>query len=40
MMDATIETMISGQERQEMINQIELNADGWFPCLFPGCSKS
>ena len=32
--------MISGQERQEMINQIELNADGEFPCRFPGCSKS
>ena len=40
MMDETIETMISVQERQEMISQIALNACGRFPCRFPGCSKS
>ena len=40
MMDETIQSTISAQERQEMINQIELNADGHFPCRFPGCSKS
>ena len=40
MMDKTIETMVSAQERLEMISQIELNQDGRFPCRFPGCSKS
>ena len=40
MMDKTIENMISAQERQTLIDQIELNADGRFPCRFPGCSKS
>lgn len=40
MMDETIATMISAQERQEMINQIELNPEGRFPCRFPGCTKS
>ena len=39
-MDKTIENMISAQERQTLIDQIELNADGCFPCRFPGCSKS
>ena len=23
-----------------MVNQMELNTDGRFPCRFPGCSKS
>lgn len=32
--------MISAQERQEIVNEIELNPDGHFPCRFPGCSKS
>ena len=40
MMDKTIENMISAQERQTLIDQIELNEDGHFPCRFPGCSKS
>jgi len=40
MMDETITSMISAQERQEMVNEIELNPDGRFPCRFPGCSKS
>ena len=40
MMDETITSLISAQERQEMVNEIELNPDGRFPCRFPGCSKS
>lgn len=40
MMDETITSMISAQERQEIVNKIELNPDGRFPCRYPGCSKS
>ena len=40
MMDETITSTISAQERQEMVNEMELNPDGHFPCRFPGCSKS
>ena len=40
MMDNTIQTMLSAQERQELINQTELNPEGRFPCRFPGCFKS
>lgn len=37
MMDGSLEEMISIQERQEILNQLELNEDGHFPCQFPGC---
>lgn len=40
MMDETITSMISAQERQEIVNKIELNPDGRFSCRYPGCSKS
>ena len=40
MMDNTIQTMLSAQEKQELINQTELNPEGRFPSRFPGCSKS
>jgi hypothetical protein len=40
MMDSSIQTMISVQERQDLINQQELNQEGRFPCRFPGCPKS
>ena len=39
MMDKAIQNVISAQERQTLIDQVELNADGRCPCRFPGCSK-
>lgn len=40
MMNGSLEEMISTQERQEILNQLELNEDGRFPCRFPGCKAS
>ena len=40
MMDSTIQSMISAQEHQELLNRQELNNEGRFPCRFPGCSRS
>lgn len=40
MMDASIKTMISSQERKEMIDHMDIDKDGRFPCRFPDCSKS
>ena len=40
MMNGSIQTMVSVQERQELLQQLELNPDGHFPCRFPGCKAS
>ena len=40
MMNGSLEKMISIQERQEILNQLDLNEDGRFPCRFPGCKAS
>lgn len=40
MMDASIKTMISSQERKEMMDHMDIDKDGRFPCRFPDCSKS
>ena len=40
MMNGSIETMVSAQERQELLQQLELNTDRRFPCRFPGCKAS
>jgi len=36
-MNGSLEEMISIQVRQEILNRLELNEDGRFPCRFPGC---
>ena len=40
MMDGSIQAMVSEHERQEVLQQLELNPDGRFPCRFPGCTAS
>ena len=40
MMNGSLEEMISIQERQEILNQLDLNEDGRFPYRFPGCKAS
>ena len=40
MMNGSLEKLISVQERQEILKQLELNEDGRFPCRFPGCQAS
>ncbi len=40
MMDATISTLISEQEKQAVVEQTHLNENGRFLCRFPGCSKT
>ncbi|CAB3982609.1 Hypothetical predicted protein [Paramuricea clavata] len=40
MMDASIKTMISSQERKEMMDHMNIDKDGRFPCRFLDCSKS
>lgn len=39
-MNGSLEQMVSMQERQAVLNQLELNEDGRFPCRFPGCKAS
>ena len=39
-MNGSLEQMVSVQERQAILNQLELNEDGRFPCRFPGCKAS
>ena len=39
-MNGSLEQMVSMQERQAVLNQLELNEDGRFPCRFPGCNAS
>lgn len=39
MMDEIIIFMIFVQERQEIVNKIELNLDGCFFCRYFGCLK-
>ena len=40
MMDGSIEQFVSTQQREEILQLIELNPDGRFPCRFPGCTAS
>ena len=40
MLNGSIEAMVSAQERQEVLQQLQLNPDGRFPCRFPGCAVS
>ncbi len=39
MMDATISTLLSEQEKQAVVEQMHLNENGQFLCRFPGCFK-
>ena len=36
MMNGSLQNMVSVQERQTILNQLEINEDGRFPCRFPG----
>lgn len=40
MMNGSLVQMASMQERQAILNQLELNEDWRFPCRFPGCKAS
>lgn len=40
MMNGSLEDFVSMQERQEILNRLQLNEHGRFPCRFPGCQTS
>ena len=39
-LDTMIENVMTAQEREDIVNQQELTADGRFPCRFAGCKAS
>ena len=38
--DEVVIDFVSMQERQEILNRLQLNEHGRFPCRFPGCQTS
>jgi hypothetical protein len=38
--DAIVNTVLTEQEKETLLNQQQLTPDGRFPCRFQGCSKS
>lgn len=40
MINSSIETMLTTQQQNEIVNQQVLNEEGRFPCRFPGCLKT
>lgn len=38
--DTIVNTVLTEQEKENLLNQQELTPDGRFPCRFPGCTSS
>ena len=38
--DAIVNTVVTEQEKENLLRQQQLTADGRFPCRFPGCNSS
>ena len=38
--DAIVDTVLTEQDKETLLNQQQLTPDGRFPCRFPGCKKS